>query len=90
MTVAELMRYAQPYLRNVVILRDPVERYFSAFHYYKNMFGSKEGASAADLDRQVRGDIAAWQSCVKQARALFTAVYKRRMLARGSWAEGQL
>jgi hypothetical protein len=30
-----LLREAQPYLRLVVLLRDPVERYQSAFYYYR-------------------------------------------------------
>jgi hypothetical protein len=30
-----LLREAQPYLRLIVMLRDPVERYYSAYHYYR-------------------------------------------------------
>ncbi len=33
-TIAELLREAQPYLRLLLIFRDPVDRYYSAFHYY--------------------------------------------------------
>ena len=30
-----LLREAQPYLRLIVIFRNPVDRYHSAFHYYR-------------------------------------------------------
>jgi hypothetical protein len=30
-----LLREAQPYLRLIVMLRDPVDRYYSAYHYYR-------------------------------------------------------
>lgn len=33
-TLAELIREAQPYQRLIVLFRDPVTRYYSAFHYY--------------------------------------------------------
>ncbi len=31
----ELMREASPFLRNIIIFRNPVDRYFSAFYYYR-------------------------------------------------------
>lgn len=34
-TMPELMREASPFLRNIMIFRDPVDRYFSAFYYYR-------------------------------------------------------
>ncbi len=34
-TIADLIREAQPYQRQIVIFRDPVERYQSAFYYYR-------------------------------------------------------
>lgn len=33
-TMPQLMREASPWLRSIVIFRDPVERYTSAFYYY--------------------------------------------------------
>lgn len=33
-TLAELIHEAQPYQRLIVIFREPVSRYYSAFHYY--------------------------------------------------------
>jgi N-acetylgalactosamine 4-sulfate 6-O-sulfotransferase len=33
-TLAEYMYEAQPYLRAIVMMRNPVDRYYSAFHYY--------------------------------------------------------
>lgn len=34
-TISDLIREAQPYQRQIVIFRDPVERYQSAFYYYR-------------------------------------------------------
>ena len=33
-TMPQLMREAAPWQRNVIIVRDPVDRYASAFYYY--------------------------------------------------------
>lgn len=33
-TTAELIREAQPYQRLIVLVREPISRYYSAFHYY--------------------------------------------------------
>ena len=34
-TLAELIYEAQPYQRQIVMMREPVSRYYSAFHYYR-------------------------------------------------------
>lgn len=34
-TLPQLMREASPFLRLIIIFRDPVDRYFSAFYYYR-------------------------------------------------------
>ena len=34
-TMPELMREASPFLRLITIFRNPVDRYFSAFYYYR-------------------------------------------------------
>jgi hypothetical protein len=33
-TLAQLIHEAQPYQKLIVIMREPVSRYYSAFHYY--------------------------------------------------------
>lgn len=33
-TLSQLIREAQPYQRLIVLFREPVSRYYSAFHYY--------------------------------------------------------
>ncbi len=33
-TLAQLIYEAQPYQRQIVLMREPVSRYYSAFHYY--------------------------------------------------------
>lgn len=35
-TMPDLLREAQPYLRLVAIFRDPVDRWYSAFYYYRS------------------------------------------------------
>ena len=34
-TLAELIYEAQPYQKQIVMMREPVSRYYSAFHYYR-------------------------------------------------------
>ena len=34
-TMPELMRESSPFLRLIIIFRDPVDRYHSAFYYYR-------------------------------------------------------
>jgi hypothetical protein len=34
-TLADLIHEAQPYQRQIIIMRNPVSRYYSAFHYYR-------------------------------------------------------
>lgn len=34
-TLAELIFEAQPYQRQIIMMREPVSRYYSAFHYYR-------------------------------------------------------
>jgi len=36
-TMPQLLWEASPWLRNVIIFRDPVERYTSAFYYYRHV-----------------------------------------------------
>jgi hypothetical protein len=35
-TLPALLREVQPYLRLIVLFRDPVDRYHSAFYYYRS------------------------------------------------------
>jgi hypothetical protein len=34
-TMPQLLREAQPYLRLILMLRNPVDRYYSAYWYYR-------------------------------------------------------
>jgi hypothetical protein len=54
-----------PYARCIVVLREPGARLFSAFHYYKRMFGGGgPPPSAQDFHTHVTDSIAAWTACV--------------------------
>jgi N-acetylgalactosamine 4-sulfate 6-O-sulfotransferase len=66
-TIGELMFEAAPYTRCIVMLREPGERLFSAFHYYRRMYGGTAGAAPAspqDFAEHVSKSIAAWDACV--------------------------
>jgi N-acetylgalactosamine 4-sulfate 6-O-sulfotransferase len=64
-TIGELILEAMPYARCIVVLREPGARLFSAFHYYKRMFGGGgPPPSAQDFHAHVSDSIAAWTACV--------------------------
>jgi hypothetical protein len=66
--LSELMRYAQPYLRNIMIFRDPVSRHFSAFHYYNSQLAREGKLTAEYYDQRVREEVARWKMCLDQVR----------------------
>jgi N-acetylgalactosamine 4-sulfate 6-O-sulfotransferase len=66
-TIGELLFEAAPYTRCIAMLREPGERLFSAFHYYKRMYGGGgPPPSAADFHTHVTESIGAWNACVAQ------------------------
>jgi hypothetical protein len=40
-SITDVIREAQPYQRQIVIFRDPVERYQSAFYYYRSVWAGR-------------------------------------------------
>jgi N-acetylgalactosamine 4-sulfate 6-O-sulfotransferase len=60
--VAELLREAQPYLKLIVMLRDPSDRLYSAFHYYPP---SGHPLTPEGFDHWARKSVATWRICVQ-------------------------
>uniref|UniRef100_A0A061RGM4 N-acetylgalactosamine 4-sulfate 6-O-sulfotransferase n=2 Tax=Tetraselmis sp. GSL018 TaxID=582737 RepID=A0A061RGM4_9CHLO len=85
-TIAELLREAQPYLRLIVIFRNPVDRYFSAFHYYRDRRAAPP--SAADFHQRAVSDIAEWESCAEKhgAQACITRFHPQQLI-KGMYVE---
>lgn len=71
-TVGELLHAVAPYGRYVIILRDPAERFFSAFHYYRRMFGprAKGPPSVDEAHAEAVRCIEVWTACLKSERRL--------------------
>ena len=68
-SVAELLLAAAPYGRFVLILRDPVDRFFSAFHYYRRMFGPKSPSGAppaSEFHAEALRAVEQWRACVSR------------------------
>ncbi|GIL90772.1 hypothetical protein Vretimale_16845 [Volvox reticuliferus] len=65
-TMPELMREASPFLRNIVIFRNPVDRYYSAFYYYRWWLKDEPTPTPEDFHKTAVREIAEWQSCVAQ------------------------
>jgi len=47
-TLAELIFEAQPYQRQIIMMREPVSRYYSAFHYYRQVTGDDDVVRAGE------------------------------------------
>ncbi|PNW78676.1 hypothetical protein CHLRE_09g387250v5 [Chlamydomonas reinhardtii] len=85
-TLAEYLWEATPYARYIVMFRDPVTRYRSAFFYYR----TKSLPKATDkefLDR-VKEDIAEWENCLSSNSKLYCLkMYTPQQLVKGMYAD---
>lgn len=86
-TLAALIREAQPYQRQVIIMRDPVDRYYSAFHYYRR--SPKDPFEGPDkFHARVLQDIKRWSECVaKESEAECVKRYDPQQLVKGMYSE---
>ncbi|KAG1659112.1 hypothetical protein FOA52_015905 [Chlamydomonas sp. UWO 241] len=65
-TLAELIHEAQPYQRQIILMRDPITRYHSAFHYYGHR--KADGFASADkFHNRTVAEIARWKECVEKS-----------------------
>ncbi|KAG2490124.1 hypothetical protein HYH03_011430 [Edaphochlamys debaryana] len=85
-TLSQYLWEASPWARYIVMFRDPVTRYRSAFFYYR----TKSLPKATDkefLDR-VTEDIKEWQNCLKEANKLFCLkMYTPQQLVKGMYSD---
>ncbi|GLI66279.1 hypothetical protein VaNZ11_010037 [Volvox africanus] len=87
-TMPELMREASPFLRNIIIFRNPVDRYFSAFYYYRWWTPEESPPGPEEFHETAQKDIATWRTCVDQ-RGLKYCVrhYHPQQLVKGMYSE---
>ncbi|GLC45365.1 hypothetical protein PLESTB_000314600 [Pleodorina starrii] len=87
-TIAELMREASPFLRNIVIFRNPVDRYYSAFYYYRWWVKDEPTPGPEDFHKAAVQDIAEWRSCVeKNDHRWCVRHYHPQQLVKGMYSE---
>lgn len=66
MTLSQYIYSAAPWSRFIVLFRDPVDRYQSAFYYYRT---KADGVvTLDDLHRKAVADIAEWDSCIRREK----------------------
>ncbi|GIL80774.1 hypothetical protein Vretimale_9126 [Volvox reticuliferus] len=86
-TLAQLIYEAQPYQRQIIIMRDPVSRYYSAFHYYRRRPTDPfEGPDK--FHERVERDIKLWTTC-EQRYGVEECVkrYEPQQLVKGMYSE---
>uniref|UniRef100_A0A7R9YQ49 Sulfotransferase n=1 Tax=Chlamydomonas euryale TaxID=1486919 RepID=A0A7R9YQ49_9CHLO len=86
-TLADLIHEAQPYQRLIVIMRDPISRYYSAFHYYGHK--KSEGfAPAEKFHERAVTETQRWNECVEKSGLAFCLKrYDPQQLIKGMYAE---
>lgn len=87
-TLPALLREAQPYLRLILMLRDPVTRYYSAFHYYRWWLKEERPPTPDDFHETVLKEVQEWKDCVA-ARSVPDCVrsFKPQQLIKGMYAQ---
>eukprot|EP00199_Chlamydomonas_sp_CCMP681_P002227 CAMPEP_0119102214 /NCGR_PEP_ID=MMETSP1180-20130426/1033_1 /TAXON_ID=3052 ORGANISM="Chlamydomonas cf sp, Strain CCMP681" /NCGR_SAMPLE_ID=MMETSP1180 /ASSEMBLY_ACC=CAM_ASM_000741 /LENGTH=399 /DNA_ID=CAMNT_0007086459 /DNA_START=16 /DNA_END=1215 /DNA_ORIENTATION=- len=85
--LAELIHEAQPYQRLIILMREPVSRYYSAFHYYGHRKADGFQGPEKFHQRAVQ-DIARWKDCVQRSGE-FTCVkrYEPQQLVKGMYSQ---
>ncbi|KAG2482249.1 hypothetical protein HYH03_018812 [Edaphochlamys debaryana] len=86
-TLAQLIYEAQPYQRQIIIMRDPVSRYYSAFHYYRRR-PSDPFEGPDKFHERVERDIQMWKTCEQRfGVAECVKRYEPQQLVKGMYAE---
>lgn len=87
-TLPALLREAQPYLRLILKLRDPVTRYYSAFHYYRWWLKEERPPTPDDFHETALKEVQEWKDCVA-ARSVPDCVrsFKPQQLVKGMYAQ---
>ncbi|KAL6764338.1 P-loop containing nucleoside triphosphate hydrolase protein [Haematococcus lacustris] len=84
-TLAQYLWEAAPWSRFVVMMRDPVMRYYSAYFYYRSKRSGP--GTPQDFHQRAVKDTAAWATCLKaQGEAACLARYQPQQLVKGLYA----
>ncbi|KAG2441828.1 hypothetical protein HXX76_003436 [Chlamydomonas incerta] len=87
-TMPELMREAAPFLRNIIIFRNPVDRYYSAFYYYRWWVKDKPPPTPDDFHKQATEEVATWRACVEaHGQKHCVRHYHPQQLVKGMYSE---
>ncbi|KAI8472649.1 MAG: P-loop containing nucleoside triphosphate hydrolase protein [Monoraphidium minutum] len=87
-TMPRLLREAAPYLRLILMLRDPGERLYSAYHYYRWWQKDLAPPSPGDFHNATVRDLAAWAACeAAKGRAACVRGYEPQQLVKGMYGE---
>lgn len=86
-TLAELIHEAQPYQRLIVIFREPVSRYYSAFHYYGRR-KSEAFAGPEKFHAKAMQEVERWKDCIaRQGTQACLKRYDPQQLIKGMYSE---
>ncbi|KAG2484068.1 hypothetical protein HYH03_017088 [Edaphochlamys debaryana] len=87
-TMPELMRDATPWQRNIVIFRNPVDRYYSAFHYYRWWLKDQPPPTPEDFHKTATEEIATWRRCAEtHGHKYCVRHYNPQQLVKGMYSE---
>ncbi|KAG1676849.1 hypothetical protein FOA52_010358 [Chlamydomonas sp. UWO 241] len=86
--IAQLMREASPFLRLIMIFRNPVERYYSAFYYYRWWKKDEPEPTPEDFHTEAERDVATWNTCVEKSGVPHCVKrYNPQQLVKGRYSE---
>ncbi|KAG1668654.1 hypothetical protein FOA52_001260 [Chlamydomonas sp. UWO 241] len=85
-TLAQLLWEATPWARFIVLMRDPVSRYYSAYHYYRPKSMGK--GSPEEFHERTVSDIRQWTECMAklQHEPSCLKAYVPQQLIKGMYA----
>eukprot|EP00798_Chlamydomonas_sp_ICE-L_P024282 gene24282-9881_t len=87
-TMPELLREASPFLRLIIIFRNPIDRYFSAFYYYRHWAKDAPTPGPDDFHAIAEKDIADWNNCVaSKGQDKCIRLYNPQQLVKGMYSE---
>ena len=85
--LAELIHEAQPYQKLIILMREPVSRYYSAFHYYRRSSKAPFESPERFHEKAVE-DIKRWNACVEKLGSMACLKrYDPQQLIKGMYSE---
>uniref|UniRef100_A0A7S0N6V6 Sulfotransferase n=1 Tax=Chlamydomonas leiostraca TaxID=1034604 RepID=A0A7S0N6V6_9CHLO len=87
-SMPDLMWESSPWLRNIIIFRDPVDRYYSAFYYYRWWKKDEPTPGPQEFHDTVVSEIKEWTDCVAaHGQPHCVRHYHPQQLVKGMYAE---